>query len=192
VRRRLPFGHGVALTFDDGPSPDATPRILDALGRWGARATFFVLGEEVARYPDIARRIIADGHAIGIHGWDHRPMTWVTPREALALMQRARDVVEDVTGRRVCHYRAPWGHRGPGLGAALRRLGWRNIGWRLAARDWRAATPNAVARRVLSAIRPRDIILLHDGGPGATVTVSALPDLLAALERRGLGCDVLP
>jgi peptidoglycan/xylan/chitin deacetylase (PgdA/CDA1 family) len=162
------------------------------LGATGAKAAFFVLGEEVARFPHIARRIASEGHVIGVHGWDHRPMTWVSQRDALALLKRARDAVYDITGRSVICYRAPWGHRGPGLAPALRRLGWRNIGWRVAARDWRAATPDAVTRRVLSAARPRDIILLHDGGPGATVTASALPDLLAALERRGLGCDVLP
>jgi peptidoglycan/xylan/chitin deacetylase (PgdA/CDA1 family) len=95
-------------------------------------------------------------------------------------------------GRPVALYRAPWGHRGPGLRYALCRLGWKNIGWRFAARDWRATTSAEVARRVTASARARDIVLLHDAGPGAEWTAAALPVILEGLESRGFSLEAYP
>lgn len=186
VRRRIPYGNSVALTFDDGPSDVTTPAILDALADADTPATFFVLGEQAARFPRVIERIAAEGHAIGIHGWDHRPMTWERPSRVLDMLHRARDVVENRTGRGVSLYRPPWGHRGPALRMVLSRLHWEIIGWRFAAGDWRAPSPDAVVSRVEVAIRPRDIVLLHDAGPGAGMTAAALPTILKAISRRRL------
>lgn len=184
VIRRISPGPRVALTFDDGPHPETTPPVLDALAAAGARATFFVLGRAAALAPHLVRRIASEGHSVGIHGWDHRPLTLSGPGRLRADICRARDAAEDATGAPVRWFRPPYGYRGPAMRRAVRAAGLIPVGWRFAARDWAAATGDDVCDRVLSAIRPRDIVLLHDAGPGARRTIEALPRILDWLGAR--------
>jgi peptidoglycan/xylan/chitin deacetylase (PgdA/CDA1 family) len=186
VIRRIPAGPRVALTFDDGPHPDTTPAILDALAAAGARATFFVLGRSAFSAPDLVRRMVSEGHTVGIHGWDHRPLTLSAPRRLRRELNASRKAVEDATGASVRWFRPPYGYRGPSLARVLREEGLITVGWRFAARDWASRTADEVCRHVLSRIRRSDVVLLHDAGPGARLTVEALPRILAGLEERGL------
>jgi len=183
----------VALTFDDGPSAESTPAVLDALAAFGVRATFFVLGESVERAPDLLRRIVAEGHAVGLHGDRHRPFVLLSGREIAAEIERARAAV-----RRACPdivlspwLRPPHGFKSPGVMRAVRRAGLRLAGWGVDGRDYREKDPGRVARNVLESLRPGAVVLLHDGADNSA-TVAALPAILEGLREGGWRAALLP
>lgn len=185
-------GRAIALTFDDGPSPEVTARILDVLKEWKAPATFFVLGDAVRQRPDLLRRIAGDGHRIGLHGEHHVPMVlpnWGTVRREIA---GARAAVRDACPEAHCSYlRPPHGFKTLALPWLAHQQGLRLCAWSVNARDYRAATPEQIAANVLRGVRPGAIILLHDG-PGCAATVDALPLILEGLRERGFVCARLP
>lgn len=144
----------LALTFDDGPDPAFTPRVLDALRRHGARATFFMMGWNCARHPDLARRVLAEGHEIGNHTWTHQDLAHLDPSAALDEIRRGREAIETVTGAEVTLFRPP---RGELTGVALRYaaeqrqriLMWTRNG---GLRD--LTTPDVVAADLVGAVSP--------------------------------------
>ena len=181
----------IALTFDDGPHPVSTREVLAVLERFGAKATFFVLGEKVRAAPDVLREIVAAGHAVGIHGdWHDRMFSFRHPARIVADIERARDAVATVTGQRPTLLRPPLGHISPRTALAARRLGLTLVGWSVRGRDGLAgATSAAVERRVASGLRPGAIVLLHDAaerGDRVPAGVAALPAILAEASRLGL------
>lgn len=183
----------VALTFDDGPSPISTPRVLAELARHHARATFFVLGAKVQKYPEILRAIHEAGHEIGLHGWWHdRLFSLRHPRRIEAELVRAQALVKSVTGHVPGLFRPPVGHVSPRTALAARRLGLALIGWNIRSRDGLAgATVPKVLGRVLGRLAPGSIVLLHDASEREQYEpagVAALPEILAELSRRGLAC----
>jgi peptidoglycan/xylan/chitin deacetylase (PgdA/CDA1 family) len=119
----------VALTFDDGPSPDVTPRILDALARERVRATFFVLGRHAERYPALVERMVRDGHEVASHGWTHGILTFASPRRIVWELTRTHRLLERLGARRVRLFRAPHGFRNPFVVRTAHRLGYRVVGW---------------------------------------------------------------
>lgn len=177
----------VALTFDDGPSPDVTPRVLDILREKNARATFFVVGRQVERHPELARRVSAEGHVVGNHTYSHPPLfCFLTPRRLREEVERAQEVIFGATSVRPRHFRSPVGLRHPILKAALDRVNLVFVLWRLRTYDTRALTPDELRRRILERVRPGAIVLLHDRrGPGAVAMLTALPDVIDALRARG-------
>ncbi len=177
----------VALTFDDGPSPDVTPRVLDILQEKNARASFFVVGRRVERYPELARRVSAEGHVIGNHTYSHPPLfCFLSPRRLREEIERAQDVIFGATSVRPRHFRSPVGLRHPILKGALDRVNLAFVLWRVRTYDTRALTPDELRRRILERVRPGAIVLLHDrGGPGAAAMLAALPDVIDALRARG-------
>jgi peptidoglycan/xylan/chitin deacetylase (PgdA/CDA1 family) len=188
--------HHVALTFDDGPHPLSTPRFLDALDRLGVRATFFLLGRWAARTPGLVREVVAAGHEVGLHGYDHRCLLARGPRGTRADLTRGRDVLANLTGRPVRWYRPPYGVlTGAALGTA-RRLGLTPVLWTAWGADWTArATPGSVYRTALADLAGGGTVLLHDSDVTSTpgswrATLGALPALVAACRERGL--DVGP
>ena len=183
----------VALTFDDGPSPQSTPAVLDALAAFGVHATFFVLGEAVERAPDLLRRIVAEGHVVALHGDKHRPFVLLTPREIAAEIGRAR-----AAARRACPdivlspwLRPPHGFKSPGVLWAVSRAGLNLAGWGVDGRDYREKDPDRVVRNVLESLRPGAVVLLHDGADSAA-TVAALPAILEGLREGGWRAVTLP
>lgn len=183
----------VALTFDDGPSPETTPVVLDALGSFGVHATFFVLGEAVERSPGLLRRIVAEGHAVGLHGYRHRPFVLMNQRQIKGEIERAREASRCACPEAVlltC-LRPPHGFKSPGVLWAVRRAGFRLAGWSADGRDYAEADPARVAQNVLDHLRPGAIILLHDG-PGNVAMVAALPAILQGLRERGWRPLALP
>lgn len=186
----------VALTFDDGPGED-TPRILDILRDHGVRATFFLCGENVERFPEIVRRIASEGHAIGSHAYSHRSFLWRTPGWMAHEIERAQRVIrhhipEATFGNSSADqpqwFRPPYGHRWFGLSAVLKRYELRAVMWDVNPKDWKH-TAAEIARQVLSRAQPGSIILLHDGIPPREATprqstVDALPRILAGLKDR--------
>ncbi|MFJ9671054.1 polysaccharide deacetylase family protein [Streptomyces sp. NPDC101221] len=197
-RRRFPglAGQGspshVALTFDDGPDPGSTPRFLDALDVLGVRATFFVLGENVVRHPEVARELVRRGHELAVHGWTHDRPWWPSPaRDARELLRTAR-VVGEVADRAPHWYRPPYGILTSGRWAAARRAGLRPVLWTAWGKDWRHdATPASVRATVAADLRGGGTILLHDtdhaSAPGSwRATLGALPDLVRDCREAGL------
>jgi peptidoglycan/xylan/chitin deacetylase (PgdA/CDA1 family) len=197
VREQLDTGD-VALTFDDGPDPDSTPRVLDALGALDARATFFLVGRQAAAHPAIVRRIISEGHAIGSHSYDH-PDPWELPLRALARNYRdGRNAVENAAGARVTRFRPPKGYLYRRGAIAIRAAGvaatWL---WTLDPHDWQpGATATAIAA---SPPEAGAVWLLHDAiqppVPGAmdrSETVAAIERIVHATRTAGRDCVVLP
>ncbi|HEU5265699.1 MAG TPA: polysaccharide deacetylase family protein [Jatrophihabitans sp.] len=181
----------VSLTFDDGPDPESTPSVLDALSQLRVRATFFVLGEQLARHPDLARRIAAGGHGVEVHGWTHRPHLLRSPLGVADELRRTMLVIEATTGRTPRFWRPPHGIVTGGGVAAGRLLGLRLALWSADGLDWRRdATPDSIRDRVLARIGPGGIVLLHDssrfGAPGSWQrTLAALPGLVEHCRTRG-------
>lgn len=181
----------VALTFDDGPDPEVTPRVLDRLDEAGARASFFCIGRRVAAHPEIAREIARRGHRMENHTWSH-PNLFICypPAEQRHEVERAQEIIEDAAGRRPAFFRSPAGFRNPFLDrelwtARLSLAAWSRRGYDTMERD-----PARVAARLLRDLAPGDILLLHDGsalsGGGNRVALEALPRVLDGLSRRGL------
>jgi peptidoglycan/xylan/chitin deacetylase (PgdA/CDA1 family) len=153
----------IALTFDDGPNPDVTPRLLDLLERHRARATFFLIGGHVRACGSLAAEIAARGHAIGNHTDTHPNLTWMTPARIIDELFRCREAIESATGRPPRWMRPPYGFRGPQLYAQARKAGYLGVVmWSAMARDWRPHPPARLIQR-LRRVRERDIVLLHDG-----------------------------
>ena len=188
---RLPGSPGVALTFDDGPHAEGTPATLELLRAGNARATFFLVGEQVARYPSLAAEIAAAGHEIALHGYRHTLLLRRTPRGLAEDLERAVDAIVSSTGREPRAYRPPYGvFSAAGLALAKRR-GWLPLLWSKWGRDWeRRATPDGIARRATAGLSAGDVVLLHDADHYSSVgswrnTVGALPAVLAAVEALG-------
>jgi peptidoglycan/xylan/chitin deacetylase (PgdA/CDA1 family) len=192
VPRTLPHARGVALTFDDGPHPEGTPAVLAILARNGVTATFFLIGEQVERRPELAAEIQAAGHAIGLHGYRHRCQLRLSGADIAEDYRRGLAAIEDATGRSPELHRPPYGiYSGAGLKAArdqaLKPLLWSRWG-----KDWRRfTTPERIAARATRDLTWTDVILLHDADFYSSRhshrrTAGALPLVIAELNRREL------
>lgn len=183
-------GH-VAFTFDDGPHPRSTPFFLRELDRQRVRATFFVLGSELVRCPNLGREITAAGHEIALHGWHHRRLVWSGHRQTYDQLVRARDLIGDVTGTTPRWFRPPYGVLTTSALLAARRLDLTPVLWTCWGWDWSSrATSDSVVRAVLSGLSGGGTVLLHDSDVAASVgawrsTLHALPRLLDACRERG-------
>jgi peptidoglycan/xylan/chitin deacetylase (PgdA/CDA1 family) len=193
IARRMPDGEGgVALTFDDGPHPEGTPGVLEALDAAGAKATFFLVGEQVARRPALAAEIAAAGHRLGSHGHRHRSQLRLGPRELARDLARAEQTILDATGQDPSLYRPPYGIFSAAGLALVRRRGWTPVLWSRWGRDWsRRASPAGIATKVTENVVDGDVLLLHDADyyspPGSwRKTMAAVPRVLASLEASGL------
>ncbi len=162
TRLRSP-ARAVALTFDDGPNPDATPRILDALGARDVRATFFILGRHAERWPQLVERVAAEGHAVANHGYYHRKLHFKSPRYVRRDLELGTSMIERACGVRPTLFRAPHGFRSPWVTAIARSLGQRTVGWSLGVWDSDRPGADVIADRVVAGARPGSILLLHDG-----------------------------
>ncbi|MCU1622152.1 MAG: polysaccharide deacetylase family protein [Frankiales bacterium] len=185
-------GH-VALTFDDGPDAQSTPRFLDALAALDVRATFFLLGEMCLRYPDVARRIVDEGHEVAVHSWDHRNHLRNLPgRRTADQLARTADLIEVQTGVRPAYFRPPYGALTTADLVVARQLGLRTVLWTAWGQDWqRGLAPSDVVDEVLRGDLDGGTVLLHDSDctsePGSwRATLGALPTLVERLHGQGL------
>ncbi len=185
-------GQGWALTFDDGPHPQGTPAVLEALASHGARATFFLVGEQVLRAPALAAEIVAAGHEVGLHCHRHRNLLRLAPWQVREDLARAVLAIEDATGISPALYRPPYGILNATALRLARRAGRRTLLWTHWGRDWEArATPESIAARLTTGAGEGSVLLLHDaddyGAPGSwRRTALALPRVLDTLAERGL------
>lgn len=181
----------IALSFDDGPHPEATPAILDALATHDVKAAFFVIGRNAAQHPALLRRIDAEGHLIGNHSFDHAYHGMCRfVRYWDDQLSRTDAVVADAIGRRPRLFRPPMGFKQPCIGRALRHRGGRMVTWTRRGLDGVPTDTAAILKRLIEPTRPGDILTLHDGlDPHSQrhlqATIDAIDPLAAGLLARG-------
>ena len=188
----------VALTFDDGPDPEVTPRVLDLLDEAGCRASFFAVGRRAERHPEVAAEIVRRGHRIENHTHRHpNGLAFLGPGALGREIDRAQEALAPLAGRRPRWFRAPAGVRSPWLGGVLAGRGLGLASWSRRGFDAVDGDPRRVARRLTAGLAPGEILLLHDGGSARTpagrpVVLEVLPRVLDALAHRGLTGVALP
>ncbi len=197
VPRRRDGGSGIALTFDDGPHPEGTPAVLDLLAGAGAKATFFLVGEQVRAFPELAERIGAEGHEVAVHGDRHRVMLRLAPAMIAADLDRARETISELTGQKPRFHRPPLGiYSYPGLKIA-REQGLEPILWSRWGRDWSAkSSAESITEMVTADLTEGDVLLLHDADWYSDAgcwrnTVAALPTILERVNSSGLAFQTL-
>ena len=192
IPRRVDREDAVALTFDDGPHPQGTVAILEALHEARATATFFLVGEQVERHRSLAREIASAGHAIAVHGHRHRNPLRLTPGQFRDDLERGIAAIADATGVGPDYYRPPYGIFSPAALRIVRRRGLRPLLWSRWGHDWRGrVSGEAIAAEVSADLRSGDVLLLHDADhysdPGCwRNTAAALSVVLGTIERAGL------
>lgn len=182
---RLPRASGaIALTFDDGPHPVHTPAVLDMLARAGVPATFFMVGRDVERHPDIVRRMVAEGHAVGGHSYDHTVITSLTPEALRDDLWHCRKVITTAGGRDSPLFRPPKGEVSLASIRTVCRAGFKLVHWTKTYSDYRQDGTAALAARIAS-LPPRggDVLLFHDHN---SYTVEALAALIPRWRAEGM------
>jgi len=187
---RVP-GDRAALTFDDGPGADATPRVLDELERLGVAATFFVLGAEVRRAPQLAHRILAGGHELGVHGFAHPRYDLLSAEQAREDLEQGLEAIESVTGVRPAWFRPPYGKLSQAAHRICLSLDLRIAYWSAWGLDWEAIRSRAISSEVISGLTRGAIVLLHDTASygrraSAQPTADALGPIVAHGRQAGL------
>ncbi|MEO8875834.1 MAG: polysaccharide deacetylase family protein [Polyangiaceae bacterium] len=186
---------GIVLTFDDGPDPKHTPRVLDALDAAKAKATFFVIAKKAEKYPEIIQEIIARGHTVGLHAYAHdRLFSLRTPARVKEDLLRGLDVLEKITGERTLLFRPPIGHTNPIIARVVEELDLIVIGWSVSARDGTsAATRESILKRVKRGVDHGAIVLMHDASERSDFEPKgpqALPEILELIAQEGI--DIVP
>jgi peptidoglycan/xylan/chitin deacetylase (PgdA/CDA1 family) len=181
---------GIALTFDDGPDPVSTPKVLAALAKAGAKATFFVIGKKAEAHPDVVADILAGGHAVGLHSYAHdRLFSLRSPKRVRADLERGIRVLESLTGERPAFFRPPIGHTSPAIARVADELDLVVVGWSVRGLDGVAADAAAVTARVRRGLKDGAIVALHDAserGDREPAGVRAIDDVLDAIGDRNL------
>ncbi|MCD4748397.1 MAG: polysaccharide deacetylase family protein [Thermoanaerobaculales bacterium] len=182
----------IALTFDDGPDPEVTPRVLEILAQQNCRATFFVIGERAEAQPDLVRAVVQAGHDLGNHSWDHSSAFFFhSPSQLAAQIDRTQDLLEELSGKRPRLFRPPAGIRSPLLESQLARRNLALVSWNRRAFDTVERRPAKILRRMTKNLGPGDILLLHDGSvartaAGVPVVLEILPELLEIIQAQNL------
>jgi len=154
----------VVLTFDDGPSPVWTPKILDELKKENIKAVFFMIGYHVQQYPDIARRVVEEGHTIGNHGYAHSVMLYYTPAEIEEEIKYTEHVIREITGQTTRYFRPPKAWLRKKIKRKIKSMGYDIILWSLNSKDWVSFNHKTIARYLSYRIKNGDILLFHDSG----------------------------
>ncbi len=192
IVKRLPAKGVVAVTFDDGPDPLGTPAVLDELERLGVSATFFLVGREVRKHPELVRQLVERGHEPALHADRHLPQVVMPPRWVMNDLARARACIEDAAGVRVQRLRAPFGAASLATLVYARRADLELVSWSRWGRDWEpGATAEEISVRITGRLQDGDILLLHDSDAYAArgswrATVAALPRIAGRLAELGL------
>jgi peptidoglycan/xylan/chitin deacetylase (PgdA/CDA1 family) len=173
----------VAMTFDDGPHETLTPRLLDILKERGIKATFFVVGRNVVEYPDIAKRIVNEGHEIANHTWSHPWLTRLSDSSVRNQLQKTSDAIKKTTGVRPVLFRAPYGAlRSRQRAWIFEDFGYPEVLWTVDPLDWKRPGVSVVTRRIVDGASPGAIILAHDIHKS---TIDAMPGTLDQLRAKG-------
>jgi len=188
VLQRRPFPPGtklVALTFDDGPWPGQTQRILEILASENVKATFFMMGLRVQREPSLAKRVVAEGHQVGNHTQTHQLLGHATPAQVIYQMATGEATIRRYTGVEPTWFRAPGGTVTLTVKQEARAIGERIAGWTVDTMDWTKPPAYQIRKRVVGGVKPGAIVLMHDGGGDRKQTIDALPSTIQALKAMG-------
>ncbi len=176
----------IAFTFDDGPNRRYTPQVLDLLQKYHAHATFFLIGQEVVRFPEMVKKIEASGMEIGNHGMHHKWLHKLTADDIQKEITGGSDAITSAGGKKPYLYRLPGGYASEDASKLLGSLGYTVIGWSVDTRDWRmSATAEGIERIVMRDAAPGRIVIMHDGSIRREATIQALSHVLPALESQG-------
>lgn len=182
----------VALTFDDGPSPAWTPKILEELKKADVKATFFMVGHHVQKYPDIARRVAREGHGIGNHGYAHSVILYYTPVEIEGEIKYTEHVIRETTGKTTTMFRPPKAWLRNSTKEKIRSMGYEVVLWSLNSKDWVGFPHRYIVRYLAARVRSGDIFLFHDSGNifareggDRSQTVQAVTLLIKTLKEKG-------
>jgi peptidoglycan/xylan/chitin deacetylase (PgdA/CDA1 family) len=191
-RHRIGHATAVCISFDDGPHSEGTPAVLESLRLEDARATFFLVGEQVERMPALAAEVVAAGHEIALHGHRHRNQLRLTPKAVREDLRRGAAAVAEATGVQPRLYRPPYGIFSTGGLREVRARGYSPLLWSRWGHDWRRrATPASIATEATEDLSAGDVVLLHDSDAYSSrdswrATVDAVPRVLEEAARRGL------
>ena len=175
----------VALTYDDGPHPANTNRLLAILHKFQVKATFFAIGQNIEQYPEIITAIVAQGHELGNHSYSHLPMIWRTPSFINSELDRTDRLLRQLGVNTTIHFRPPFGLKRFILSFILARNQSKNILWNLDPKDYLATTSTSIEDYAIAHIQPGAIILLHDGGGDRSPTIAATEFLIQNLQAQG-------
>lgn len=192
---RGPINHQVALTFDDGPDLHYTPQILTILRREHVKATFFIVGTQAIRYPEMLRRIVKEGHTIGNHSFDHPNLFQVSSNEVVREILFTDRTIRRITGIHTPWFRAPYGNVNTTILNQLLRMGYRAVNWSVDSTDWRSLSSTQVQHNILTHVHPGAIILQHCSAfppENLSGTVAALPEIISALRHQGYELVTIP
>lgn len=173
----------VALTFDDGPSPAHTPKVLNELDRYHVKATFFMMGRSVERYPDVARDVLRRGHEIGNHSYSHPKLILMSPQRVRNEIERTDTLLRGIGVSGEIHFRAPHASKFIVLPYVLAQMGKLNVMGDVSADEWRQRPAAVMTESILRNVRPGSIIGLHD--PAGAESLRTLKDILPALMAQG-------
>jgi peptidoglycan-N-acetylglucosamine deacetylase len=187
----------LALTYDDGPNDPYTWRVMEVLRRHGVKATFFLIGQFVQQKPEIARALVAAGHAIGNHTWSHPDLTFARSAEVRRQLNLTRQAIQDATGTDTVLFRPPFGARRPATLRIANALGFEPVMWNVTCYDWRAKSADAIIAHADRQIRGGDVILLHDGahvrmGANRSRTVKATEGIISRCRNQGYEFVTIP
>ncbi len=175
----------ISLTFDDGPHPRLTPMILDILKEYGVHATFFVVGENAERYPELVSRILSEGHEIGNHTFSHVEATKIDKETIREEIRHCEMVINRITGLKPRFFRPPCGAIDDELGDLCDSMDYRVVLWSIDTRDWCRLPSAEIAEKVLKTVKSGDIILMHDYIGSNSPTPNTLKKIIPALVARG-------
>ena len=187
----------LALTYDDGPNDPYTWRLMEVLERHEVKATFFLLGRFVQQKPEIARALVAAGHAIGSHTWDHPNLIFASTAEVRRQLQQTQQAILDATGVDVQLFRPPFGGRRPASLRAARALGLQTVMWNVSCYDWKAKSAGEIVARAERQVCGGNVILLHDGeyhrvGVDRSRSVEATDRILSRYTAEGYEFVTVP
>jgi peptidoglycan/xylan/chitin deacetylase (PgdA/CDA1 family) len=178
----------IALTFDDGPSPSFTGKIMDLLKKYNAKGTFFIIAEQAEKWPELVKRQINEGHEIGNHMYSHREVFQMPIPEIKMDLEQSHRVIQSITGQQIRLYRPTSGYYNENIVGVAWSLEYLVVLWSIDSKDWSGLKPSSIARKILKAVKPGSIILFHDLGGYRDTTVKTLEIILPELARRGYRC----
>lgn len=186
----------IALTFDDGPHPVFTPKALDILKHYRVSATFFMVGMEMEKHPDLVNRVLREGHVIANHTYSHRRLYKLTSGELSQEVSKTERLITQFTRQSSRLLRPPWGMYSQQVCRFVRQKGYHIVLWTVCAEHHDAPTPEAMAQRVLKKVRPGGVILAHDGSAGEKIdrsrTMQSLPFIIEGLQKKGYRFVTVP
>jgi peptidoglycan/xylan/chitin deacetylase (PgdA/CDA1 family) len=177
----------VSFTFDDGPHPEVTPKVLEVLGEVGVKAAFFVIGRNAEKHPELLKQIMDEGHVIGNHTYNHAYV--FSKAAAERQLSEGQEAIEKVTGKKTNYFRPPFGVMTPEIAAAIRKAKCSVFGWDLRSQDGRIRTKEATIKRVKAHLKKSTVLLFHDTNP---TTPDALREIIHLCKQNGMKIVSLP